>query len=176
MEFLTSEQSAAWCTSLGVAVEASGRLPRGGEDGRFTVRCALPPQSARLAWLAGWLVLTVPGTGPRLLVVTEWNVWASSENWTLYDRLRRGYGEERPLWEAPGHLGAVGEVEDLAAFVFLGIAFGWGMHLIGSNDLLRIVVSHDEWIEFSSTDEGIIQQVTAEFGIGDLGQLSPRAV
>jgi len=84
-----------------------------------------------------------------LLWVTSWGIWASSENWHLYYRLRRSYGDERLIEEAPGHLFGASNVPDLVTFVEIGLIAGWDMYLIPTIGQGRVFVSHDEWIEIA---------------------------
>lgn len=65
-----------------------------------------------------------------LILVTEWGIWPSSENWLLYYRRRRTYGDDWLLAEAPRHLFLEHESEDLATFLQISILHGWGGYVL----------------------------------------------
>ncbi len=65
-----------------------------------------------------------------LLFLTEWDIWAGSENWHLYYKLRQSYGDNRLLDDAPGHLFPPHEAEDLASFLQLSMLNGWGGYVL----------------------------------------------
>ena len=155
MKFLSASEAEAWCRAAGAtAPKATSEWPK--------LRCALPPQSARVAWFSSWLVIAVPGVGPRLLWPRDWGIWSSSENWTLIKRLRAGYGESRPFEEAPVVEAQPSEIEDLAPFVQVAITSGWDASLLGSQDLLHVQISHDEWVEFRTEDTGLLDSIRAD--------------
>ena len=52
-----------------------------------------------------------------VLWVTEWGIWASSENLHLYYTVRKSYGDLRALWEAPGHEFLKHERAELVTFL-----------------------------------------------------------
>jgi hypothetical protein len=99
--------------------------------------------------LASWL-------GPfsnALLWVTEYGIWPSSENNHLYYRLRQSYGDQRQLYEAPGHEFLAEEIVELTTFLDLAIQFGWGAHLLSTPSAAYIFISHDEWILVQSDSQ-----------------------
>jgi hypothetical protein len=86
-----------------------------------------------------------------LLIVLEWGIWPSSEDWPAYYAARGAQGEKRSLGEAPGHLFEWSERELLLSFLTAAMEFGWNAEVIaasGERALSRgLFVSHDEWIE-----------------------------
>jgi hypothetical protein len=101
-----------------------------------------------------------------------WGIWESSENWTLVKRLRGGYEERRPFEAAPAVLAEPDEIQDLAAFIQVGIDSGWDLELFGVQDMLRAFVSHDGWVEIRSEDTGMLEQLRAELKGADVEILS----
>jgi hypothetical protein len=161
MKFLIPNEARAWCRGAGIASEdAAAHWPN--------VRCVLPAASARAAWFAGYLVASIPGVGQRLLWPKAWGIWPSSENWTLIERLRAGYGEMRNFKDAPAVVAEASEIDDLASFVQIGLISGWDLQLFGTQDMLRVWISHDEWVEFRAEDFGIIDQLRAELTGADI--------
>ena len=175
MHFLDPSEARQWCERSGVRLGLEGPRSRAAESPSISLRIALP-QTPRLPWFAGWLVVTVPGIDERLLWVTETGIWPSSENWALINGLRRGFGEMRGIDEAPAIVASATETEELSAFVLLTLMSGWDAQLYGTRDMLRVVISHDECVEFSSEDQGIIDQITAELATVNIRPVPLRAV
>ncbi len=114
-----------------------------------------------LTWLSQFIARSVEPFDQCLMWVTTWGVWPSSENLHLFYRLREGYGERRPLHEAPGHLFLTHEGADLATFVQLGLLFGWDFYLVPGPNYATAFVSHDEFLEFRTDDLATAQKVAA---------------
>ena len=66
--------------------------------------------------------------------------------WKLVEKMRQGFGENRPLQNARAHFFRSDELLDLKAFLLPCFVFGWDAYLIpfGSNDFF-VHVSHDEY-------------------------------
>jgi hypothetical protein len=66
--------------------------------------------------------------------------------WKLIERMRQGFGENRPLQTARAHFFRSDELLDLKAFLLPCFVFGWDAYLVpfGSNDFF-VHVSHDEY-------------------------------
>lgn len=175
MRFLGPSEARQWTTRSGVRLGPKEPPTAAPIAPRVSARFTLPP-SPRLPWFAGWRVVTVPGIDERLLWVTDIGIWESSENWALINGLRRGYGETRGVDQAPAIAASATEIDDLAAFVLVTLLSGWDAELYGTQDLLRVTISHDEWVEFSSEDQGIIDQICAELASADIQRGPPRAV
>jgi hypothetical protein len=175
MRFLDPREARQWSERSGVRLDANEPPTAAPSAPRVSARFAIPA-SPRLPWFAGWLVVTVPGIDERLLWVTETGIWESSENWALINGLRRGYGEARGIDQVPAVVASATEIEDLAAFVLVALVSGWDAELYGTQDLVRVIISHDEWVEFSSEDQGIIEQIIAELASADIQRGPSRAV
>jgi hypothetical protein len=89
-------------------------------------RIAYPTEPHSVFGMAHWIASSLTYRMPTLLWITEWSIWASSENWHLYYKLRQTYGDQRLLHEAPGHLFLDYEGEDLASFLQVAMLNGWG--------------------------------------------------
>jgi hypothetical protein len=96
---------------------------------------------------------------PALLWITEWGIWSSSENWHLYQLLRKSHGEHRLLQEAPGHLFLDYEAADLASFLQVSVMNGWGGYLLTEADYVNAFFSHDEYMDFYSENSGPLAEV-----------------
>jgi hypothetical protein len=96
---------------------------------------------------------------PALLWISEWGIWESSENLHLYYRLRQSYADQRLLSEAPGHLFLGHETPDLASFLQLSMLNGWGGYMLTDANYVNAFFSHDEYIDFHSSDEAHLDLV-----------------
>jgi hypothetical protein len=75
--------------------------------------------------------------------------------WKLVEKMRQGFGENRPLQTARAHYFRSDELLDLRAFLLPCFVFGWDAYLIpfGRTDFF-VHVSHDEyWGVISRTRE-----------------------
>jgi hypothetical protein len=118
-----------------------------------------PPELHRINYIAHWIATNLTYRMPAVLWMTEWGIWPSSENWHLYYKLRQSYSDHRLLNEAPGHLFLEYEVEDLASFLQVSMHNGWGGYLLTRADYANLFFSHDEFIDFYSEDQGIIDEI-----------------
>jgi len=66
--------------------------------------------------------------------------------WKLVDKMRQGFGENRPLQTARAHFFRSDELLDLRAFLLPCFVFGWDAYLIPfmRNDFF-VRISHDEY-------------------------------
>jgi hypothetical protein len=113
----------------------------------------------RLAYRSRWIAENLLYRKRALLWITEWGIWSSSENWHLYQLLRKSHGEHRLLQEAPGHLFLDYEAADLASFLQVSVMNGWGGYLLTEADYVNAFFSHDEYMDFYSENSGLLAEV-----------------
>lgn len=119
-------------------------------------RFAYPNEAYRFFPIASALAHSITYRQPTLLLVTEWGIWPSSENWQLYYRLRQTYGDFQLLQDAPGHLFLEYESEDLSTFLQLAMLSGWGGYVLTEANYVNAFFSHDEYMDlFTSTPENL---------------------
>lgn len=120
-------------------------------------RIRYPSEPYRVFFFAHWIATSMTYRMPTLLWVTEWGIWPSSENWHLYYKLRRTYGDQRSLQETPGHLFLEHEAEDLASFLQIAMLNGWGGYVLTQANYMNAFFSHDEHIDFfAEHDQNIV--------------------
>jgi hypothetical protein len=127
-------------------------------------RISFPQEAHEFFYLAHWIATSLTYREPTLLWITEWSVWPSSENWHLYYKLRRSYGDTGLLHESPGHLFLQHEAEDLASFLQLSMLNGWGGYVLPHLDYVSAFFSHDEFIDFFAQDDGNLTVVREAIG------------
>ena len=132
--------------------------------GLFVEHIHHPSKPYQMLFLARWIALNITFRQPSLLWITEWGVWPSSENWHLYYKLRRMYGDYRLLHEAPGHLFLDFETEDLASFLQVALLNGWGGYLLTQADFVNAFFSHDEFIDFYAENEANLADLQGAIG------------
>ena len=138
-------------------------------EGLLRFRMPYPREPYRINYIAHWIAANLTYRMPALLWMTEWGIWPSSENWHLYYKLRQSYSDHRLLHEAPGHLCLEHEAEDLGSFLQVGMHNGWGGYVLTHADYANLFFSHDEFIDFFSDDQGIIDEVRKALGGGEQG-------
>jgi hypothetical protein len=84
----------------------------------------------------------------------------------MYYRLRNALRDPRNLDEAPGHLFAGNEADDLTSFLQLSMLFGWGGYLLTESNAVNAFFSHDEYIDIFSDDLALIDNVSARLTKG----------
>jgi hypothetical protein len=89
--------------------------------------------------------------------------------WKLVEKMRQGFGENRPLQTAGAHFFRSDELLDLKAFLLPCFVFGWDAYLIPfhKNDFF-VHVSHDEYWGVVSRTRKAYERLFAE-----LEDLSP---
>ena len=167
---MTSSEAQQWCRSHGIELDpaADSAIVEPGTSTRF----GIPKEASRQLWFCGVVESALQPWTHCLLWTTAWGIWASSENWHLYYRLRQTYGDFRLMEDAPAHLFLKHEREDLLSFIQLGLGAGWDMRLLTSDQSGRCFISHDEWAQFVFRDVLQAQKFAAELKQAGLSQLA----
>jgi hypothetical protein len=144
MRFLEEPEIQAWLERQAIRIDPPFRVER---RVRFSRR-------ARPGTLQAAARACVAGLGPWsscLLLVTEWSIWASGEDWPAYYAVRGGQGEKRSIEVAPGHLFQAREGPLLAVFLARTLGNGWDGLLLpagrGRAEAGFVSISHDGWLE-----------------------------
>lgn len=102
------------------------------------------------------LVKCMPSNSGYFLLITEYGIWPSREDWGLFYKLRSAYGEKRELYESPGHVFGAYEKDDLHTYIFLMLCFGWGGYLVQNSASKFCFISHDGWMGWANDVRGRI--------------------
>jgi hypothetical protein len=146
---LTKPEAELWCEGRGLGLD-SRRQP---DASKWSFKVRKPLAGLNWSRLTGVSSFVASFTQPdkkSLLWITQTGVWSSSENWSLFYRLRQSYGELRSIEDAPAHEFLRHESADLTNFVEIALICGWDFYLMdwGSS----VFVSHDEFVEFWMND------------------------
>ncbi|MGD0734630.1 MAG: hypothetical protein ABR976_05760 [Terracidiphilus sp.] len=150
MRFYTEQECEAW-------LKGRERVRPNAIPGMLVEQMSYPPTPARIQHYAHWIATSLTYRDPTLLWITEWGIW--SANWHLYYRLRQSYADQRLLHEAPGHLFLEFEAEDLASYLQLAMLNGWGGYVLTGANYVNLFFSHDEYIQFFSTEESNLAEI-----------------
>jgi len=137
------------------------RLPDEGPASYYPA--GFPDKAYGYYYSARWIATSLTFRDPALLLITEWGIWPSSENWHLYYKLRHSCGDYRLLDEAPRHLFLGHETEDLATFLQLAMLNGWGGYVLTGANYVNLFFSHDEYINFYADIDENLTLVREEF-------------
>jgi hypothetical protein len=157
LRFYTKQECEDW-------LRGRERLKPDAEPETQRERIGYPKEPYRVFSIAHWIASSLAFRMPTLVWVTEWSIWASSENWHLYYRLRQSYGDLRLLHEAAGHFFLGHESEDLASLLQIAMLNGWGGYILTQADYVNAFFSHDEYIDFFAKLSGNLQVIREELG------------
>lgn len=149
MTAISDDECEAWLTAMlqepfsWAAVDAAYRR---------SVTYVIPSDAGRKTALARTLSGVMESNAERLLWITQWGVFPSTENAALFDGYRRALGEDRPLSSlAAGHV-LHGPGDELECLLDLVLYFFWDASVFcGRSIWLRL--SHDEVFSIHARDE-----------------------
>jgi hypothetical protein len=145
VQFLTVNQCARWLRQRGADADDSGpQFSKGwvSSTGKFTI---LSDAGRRVA-LARVLWEWIEHDSPEILIwPTYWHAWPSGQYLPLAATLRLGFGETRPMEEAPGVVVRTGESADGLSMFVVAVLYLWDCWLFNANGSACVFVSHDEF-------------------------------
>jgi hypothetical protein len=71
----------------------------------------------------------------------------------LVDSIRRGYGEQRWLIDAPGHLFGPAEQADAVGHCYLALMLGWSAYLYLASGTVTVLFWEGDLVDVWSADE-----------------------
>src|ERR1700761_360512 len=126
---LTESEAERWCEGRRIGLDESRKPDL--TQWKFYVRKSLSGMNwSRLTYVSGFVASFTQPRTKSLLWVTQTGVWPSSENWSLFYRLRQTYGELRSLEVAPAQEFLGHESFDLTNFVEIALMCGWDFWLL----------------------------------------------
>lgn len=109
----------------------------------FTV----PADTGRKTALARLLASYMGNYSDCLLVISEWEIWPSSENMELFRLVRLGLGNGEDISNFPGHFFERGEIQPFECILDIVLYFYWDAEIFLSDGSLTCRVLHDEIVE-----------------------------
>lgn len=156
MQRVDFEDCKRWLATNGFEEEEEGHHVFFIEGETYACDFRQPEASRSLALVASGIATAVIHSDKAFVFVREWGTWPSEESWPLFNRAMMGYGDVRPLGDAPGFLYQADEVEDLAALVRVCLISGWSAVVVGSAGPVGFVLTDDEWVGvFASSAERV---------------------
>src|SRR5262245_11431719 len=143
MRFFRRDQCADWCHHHGYPPPSELRAHT--LENYVRHEFTLPTDTGRRVALCRllWNIDDGRQVTDRLLWITEWSVWPSSEHMPLFIRWRAGFGETPNLADAPGQLIEQGDDDDgMSALIMAGL-FLWDCYLYLEQGVV-VALSHDE--------------------------------
>ena len=106
--------------------------------------------------------------------ITQSGIWNKQEEavgFKTLERMRQGYGENRPLESAPAHLFRSDEFVESVSFLLQPMLIGWDAYYIPhwSSDSLDyfLFVSHDAFVRIETRTTQVKEKVTQKLGFYD---------
>ena len=119
----------------------------------YTCSFSMPVDTGRKTALARSICHSLDVTSPGLLWITAWGIFPSSENVETFNGYRRSLGEDRDIYNAPGHVFDQADLKQLESIFGLALYFYWDASLFeGTGDVL-IRTSHDEYFTVFAKEE-----------------------
>jgi hypothetical protein len=95
--------------------------------------------------------------------ITDWAVWANSQNPDLFYSYRRYLGEKRLLIDAHFHVFDASEAKELRNIIHLGLISLFDVAGASTTTNFRFYASHDEWIQTALYDGAPWEETTRWF-------------
>jgi hypothetical protein len=150
MKCISVRDCQAWADERGVVLnDTASSFSRGPILDRF--RFPTPVAARAQGALLQGLVEALTRVSPSLLWITDWPLYKAHEM-ALILRIRAGYGESRPLLDAPGHLFDQDDRDILEGMLTLIAAFGWDAYFVPGEGKSIVFASHHELIEVFTLD------------------------
>ena len=157
MRCLSEQEIRQWMAQRlppGTPLDATG-VPDLHAIGYEAASCSFPGDSGQKVCLARLAAVFFASETNVLVCVRNWMVFPSSGHPPLLLRLRQALGEHRPLEDCPGHLFSAQEADDALSVIILALEFFWDCSVLGESGRVALFVSHDEYVEFFSTDRSL---------------------
>jgi hypothetical protein len=158
MKCLTDSESEQWLLSASMTIEPHSKLR---PQWPFTTLMTDVPRCLNLSGFASRAAGWISDRAERMLWISNWNT-DPPEGLSLFEASRRGWGENRSLFEAPGHIfnNSPDDSIILASYCCLILAFNWEGFVVAAKDREFIYLG-DEYVVFSSSQSEKMNEVTA---------------
>jgi hypothetical protein len=173
MKFFSPDETKEWLMSFQVVVNKNRTLsfPKTETATARTVFMNFPDKPLKLTYFLERVVDWLPRGRERFIMISDWHTYPPHPL-AFFEAVRSGCGESRHIIDAPGLLIEADDGPRCQEFsespstpIFIGFAllvvnFDWQAYLIAKNDTSHIRLG-DEYISFSTTDKGKLDEVLA---------------
>jgi hypothetical protein len=99
-----------------------------------------------------------------LLWLRDWGIWHSEEYPEVWQEIREGHGEERPIIDAPGHLFEPHEKPLAEGMARLTMLFGWDAFLFSEPLSHCVFMSNDNALDVFAGSLDALEELSREVG------------
>lgn len=162
MQVLSDSECASWLSTHGYTFRGGNRSK--GEEGyvrlpashyRSVFKMPVSTDARTQLFLSHHLAEWIQSSLDTLLWVTSWASY-TSEEMEMFLEFRQGFGEQRQLIDAPGHLFQSGDMDNInhiTSILLFMMAFNWEGFVL-SSDAQTIIWMADEILETSTKEKG----------------------
>jgi hypothetical protein len=117
-----------------------------------------PAEALKLTALAKLVIhySAIDTRQPGLFWITAWGI--AMDNMALFDGYRKSLGENRHVFDAPGHIFGESDVQQLECLFDLALYFYWDAILFEGGGRIAFNCSHDEFVSVHAKDEERLRQ------------------
>jgi len=150
MKIISKEEVHGWLSTRGLDGSSTDQLFRG-----FPERKSfhIPVDACGKKHIGDLIAYELEDKEEALLWIDEFFIWPSCEDWNLFDRFRQTLGEERKLYESPGHVFTKDDRDNVRSLLAMVLYFFCGAIVVFGEGKLLIRISHDEFVDIYSKDE-----------------------
>jgi hypothetical protein len=151
MTTLTREEVLQWCTKQELVLDRSSFVHFSSNE--RVLRLAFPKLIYRAPVLTNFLYGLLQDGSPfksLLFWVKQIGIWGDRWDAIGIRQLaleRKAKGDERNLYDAPGHIFSAEEELDTIGVSVLPMIYGWDAYLIPDSAEMFVYISHDEYVE-----------------------------
>jgi hypothetical protein len=159
MKCLTYEESQKWLDLIGISIGTKRELVFPGEQQKIMM--TVPKTAPALNWFSARLGRWLSRGSERMLWMSNWDTFPHYPI-GFFEAIRNGYGETRPVIEAPGHVFSAlnrAETELVSGLIFLVMTFRWEAFIV-SQESTEFVYLGDQCVVCSSPKSEKMKRVT----------------
>lgn len=155
MQCFTPDQCSEWLRERGI-IESPYLTDEANDS--FCLQFEPPQKSSRLTAFTRSLFDGFGEFPGALVVFTDWALYRPDEM-ALVDSMRRGYGEQRSLIDAPGNLFGPTEQAEAIACCYLAVIFQWSAYLYLASGAATVLFWEGDLIDVWSSHEKLPQAI-----------------